>query len=340
MPPISNSTDDIEEMESSTIENPDEVANPDTPAGDEGDGAASAESSTAQTDDTEAGLLSVVRDVVSERPAAAASSAEGAEAGQGAGESASQEPDNETFLDVPFHKHPRFQQLVTQRNAFREDAGRYKNITDYLEQNNLSSEEAANALATFARAKYDPAGAFAELKPWLQNLLVAAGEVLPEDLKARVANNELSPEVALEMSRERAKNKSHETRQGFEAQRAQRQSQVNLATELATTAQGWEADRRVKDPNFAAKEPLLLREIAYLQQQEGKPKDRAGVLAQLQKAYDAVNKSFKAPAAQQQQQQRKPAAKPVTSGQTSGAAQPKKPMSTLDIVRANRRKAS
>jgi hypothetical protein len=109
-----------------------------------------------------------------------------------------------------------------------------------------------------------------------------------------------------------------------------------LATELATTAQSWEADRRVKDPNFAAKEPLLLREIAYLQQQEGKPKDKAGVLAQLQKAYEAVNKTFKAPAAQQQQQ-RRPAAKPVVSGQTNnGAAAPDKPRSTLDIVRANR----
>jgi hypothetical protein len=39
----------------------------------------------------------------------------------------------------------------------------------------------------------------------------------------------------------------------------------------------------VKDPNFAAKEPLLMREVAFLQQQEGKPKDKAGVLAQLKK---------------------------------------------------------
>lgn len=336
MPPISNSTDDIEELGSSTTQNLDEVVVNDPLEG-EVDGAASAESSTAQTDDNDAGLLNVVRDVVKDRPAAAASSAEGAEAGQGAGDTAaSAGPDNENFSDVPFHKHPRFKVLVEQRNVFREDAGRYKNITDYLEQNSLSSEEAANALSTFARAKYDPAGAFTELKPWLQNLLIAAGEVLPDDLKDRVAKGEVSSDVALELSRERARSKSHETRQGFEAQRQQRTTQVNLATELATTAQSWEADRKVKDPNFAAKEPLLLREIAYLQQQEGKPKEKAGVLAQLQKAYEAVNKTFRAPAAQQQQQ-RRPAAKPVVSGQTNnGAVVPAKPRSTLDIVRANR----
>ncbi|WP_439392549.1 hypothetical protein ACRQ5Q_24300 [Bradyrhizobium sp. PMVTL-01] len=327
-------------MDSSTIENPDEVV--DANAGDpaEGGDATSAESSTAQTDDSDAGLLNVVRDVVSERPAAAASSAEGAEAGQGAGDSASTQagPDNENFSDVPFHKHPRFQEVIRQRNTFREDAGRYKNITDYLDQNNLSADEAANALATFARAKIDPAGAFAELKPWLQNLLIAAGEVLPDDLKARVDKGEMTAEVALELSRDRAKSRSHETRQGFEAQRAQRRSLDQQAVDRGNAAVEWESDRKVKDPNFAAKQPLLMREIAYLQMQEGKPTDRAGVLAQLQKAYEAVNKSFKAPTAQPQQQKR-PAAKPVTSGQTNnGAAQPKKPMSTLDIVRANRQK--
>jgi hypothetical protein len=175
------------------LENPDEVVVTDLPEG-EVDGAASAESSTAQTDDNDAGLLNVVRDVVKDRPAAAASSAEGAEAGQGAGDTAIQRDrttrTSRTSRSTSIHAS---RSLVEQRNVFREDAGRYKNITDYLEQNSLSSEEAANALATFARAKYDPAGAFTELKPWLQNLLIAAGEVLPDDLKARVEKGEFRP---------------------------------------------------------------------------------------------------------------------------------------------------
>ncbi|MGZ5988114.1 MAG: hypothetical protein ACXWLZ_03580 [Rhizomicrobium sp.] len=209
----------------------------------------------------------------------------------------------------------------------------------YLNENNLSADEAANALATFARAKVDPAGAFAELKPWLQNLLIAAGEVMPDDIKARVDKGEITADVGLELSRERAKAKSHETRQGFEAQRTARAAQTNLVTELVTTADDWAKDRRVKDPNFAAKEPLLLREVAFLQQQEGKPKDKAGVLAQLKKAYDAVNKSFKPPAAAAAPAARRPAIKPVTGGTVTGTVR-EKPQSTLDIVRANRRKAA
>jgi hypothetical protein len=334
--PLSNQTDDIEELESFTSnEDPDAVI-----AASDDAVVADASSSNA-TDDNDDGLLGVVRDVVKDRPApeAAASSADGTEVSVGAdGKPLPTGPDNENFLDVPFHKHPRFQEVIRQRNGYREDAGRYQNVVGYLNENNLTSEEAANALATFARAKIDPAGAFAELKPWLQNLLVAAGEVMPDDIKSRVDKGEITADVGIELSRERAKSKSHETRQGFEAQRQARTSQTNLVTELVTTAHSWEADRRVKDPNFAAKEPLLLREVAFLQQQEGKPKDKAGVLAQLKKAYDAVNKSFQPPAAAAPAA-RRPAIKPVTGGTVTGTVR-EKPRSTLDIVRANRRVAS
>ncbi len=333
---LTNQTDDVEELGSSTNnENPDAVI-----VAADGATVADAESSTA-TDENDDGLLGVVRDVVKDRtkPDAAASSADGTEVSVGAdGKPLPAGPDNETFLDVPFHKHPRFQEVIAQRNSFREDAGRYQNVVGYLDANNLSADEAANALATFARAKVDPAGAFAELKPWLQTLLVAAGEVLPDDLRARVEKGEMTADVALEVSRERAKTKSHETRQGFEAQRATRTAQTNLVTELVSAADSWEADRRVKDPNFAAKQPLLMREVAFLQQQEGKPKDKAGVLTQLKKAYEAVNKTFRpVPVQQQQRQQQKPAIKPVTGGTVTGTVR-EKPKTTLDIVRANRRK--
>jgi hypothetical protein len=333
--PLTNSTDDIEELESSTgNEDPDvaAVVSDDTTVADA--------SSSSATDENDEGLLSVVRDVVKDRakPDAAASSADGSEVSVGAdGKPLPTEPDNENYLDVPFNKHPRFQALITQRNGLREDAGRYKNVVDYLDANSLSADEAANALATFALAKTDPARAFAELKPWLQQLLVAAGEVLPDDLQARVTAGEFTAATALELSRERSKTKSFETKQGFEAQRTARSAQTNLVTELVGTADSWEKDRRVKDPNFAAKHPLLLREVAFLQQQEGRPKDKTGVLAQLKKAYEAVNKSFKPPVAALAV--RRPAIKPVTGGNVTGTVR-EKPKTTLDIVRANRRQAT
>lgn len=338
---ITNNTDDTEELDSSTGQNELDAAadsaNADAGAGD------AASVSSAEADGNDASLLDVVQDVVKERPASSASSADGSEAGNASGDAASQGPDNEEYSDVPFHKHPRFQNLIRERNSLREDAGRYQNVQTYLDENGLSAEEAANALHTFARAKVDPVGAFQELKPWLQQLLVDAGEVLPADIKERVEKGELTHDAALELSRSRATTKSHETRRGFDEQRQQRQQQRAQSTEAVNTAAAWEADRRQKDPNFEAKYPALQREIAFLQQTEGKPTGKEGVQAQLKKAYDAVNKTFKAPAApppggQQRQQQQRPAIKPVNGGSVNGTVR-QPPKNTLDIVRANRRKA-
>ncbi|MGO3933447.1 hypothetical protein [Rhodopseudomonas pseudopalustris] len=325
---ISNLTDDVEEPGSSDGQTLDASTNP--PEGGEGEIATSSNAT-----DEDAGLLDVVRDVVNDREvsADAASSAEVNEAGEDTGAPATTEPDD--YSDVPFNKHPRFQALIAEKNSLREDAVRYRNVQSYLDTNNLSADEAANALAAFARAKVDPAGAFAELKPWLQDLLVAAGEILPDDLRQRVEKGELTHDTAMEISRERAKSKSHESRQSFDQQRQQRDQDAQRVRDLTGAADTWEADRAAKDPNFAAKKPALFRELAFLQMAEGKPRDAAGVKAQLKKAYDAVNSTFVLPAAAQQSQKR-PATRPVTGGVKAGTVR-EAPKSTLDIVRANRR---
>lgn len=324
---VSNFTDDDEELGSST-------SNQDAATDlDEGGAEDTATSSSAADDD--ASLLDVVRDVVDEREESTqASSAEGGETGGDTGAAASQEQDD--YSDVPFHKHPRFQALVAEKNSYRDGAVRYQNIENYLVANNLSAEEAANALATFAKAKVSPAEAFAELRPWLQELLVAAGEILPADLQARVDRGEMTHDVALEFSRERAKTKSHETRQSFDQQRQQRDAAAQRGRDLVSAADAWEADRTAKDPNFAEKKSELFRELAFLQMTEGKPTDADGVRAQLKKAYDTVNAKFKAPAPAPKP---KPATRPVTGGVKAGNVR-EAPKSTLDIVRANRRRAN
>lgn len=305
----------------------------------EGDADVDAASSDANGDAEGSDILNVVRDVVDEReekPAAAASPAEGDEDGEGADDKSSKkEPDDENYTDVPFHKHPRFQKLLRERNAAATDAGRYRNVQSFLDNNGLSAEDAANALAVFAQAKVDPTGAWAAIKPWVQELLVAAGEVVPDDLNARVASGELTREAALEIGRHRALAEAVKNGQKFKDQQAEQRARSDLAGKLVSTATDWENDRRIKDPNFEAKLVPLQKEIAYLHQQEGKPDTPEGVLDQLKRAYKAVNEQFR-PAAQTTA--RRPALRPVTGGQVAGNIRPE-PKSTLDIIRANRRSA-
>lgn len=293
-------------------------------------------SSSPATDETETDSLSVVRDVVDQRepaPAAAAPSAESEEAGEAAGGQASKELDNENFSDVAFHKHPRFQHLIRERNSYREDAVRYNNVQTFIDQHGLSAPEAADGLEIMGLMKTNPQKAWELLRPRVQNLLIAAGEVLPDDLAKRVDGGEMSRDAALEVSRARASVASQAARQQFDQQRTETRQQTEHVQSLVSTAAAWETDRRLKDPNFDAKMPRIQEKIAFLHATEGKPKDVAGVKDQLKRAYDAVNKEI--PAATPTRyapQQRKPAIRPVNGGQVAGNARPEV-NSTVDLIR-------
>lgn len=278
--------------------------------------------------------LSVVRDVVDKnRPKAeaAASSATGEEDGGDPGDSEEpKEQDNENYSDVPFNKHPRFQEVLGKLKASEVDATRYRNVQNFIDSQGLSANEAADGLAVMGLMKTNPVEAWKRLQPTVQKLLVAAGVVLPDDLKARVQAGEISQEAALEVSRSRAAVQSVQVQQTFDQQRAETQRKADAAAALVNAAQAWESDRQVKDPNFAAKLPALQKEVAWLQATEGRPDTPDGVKAQLKKAYDAVNASQPAITTTPRL---KPAITPVNGGQVNGSVRPA-PKNTLDIIQS------
>lgn len=280
---------------------------------------------------TEDNTLSIVEDVVKEsrEGSEAASPAEGQEEEtQPGGQEAKAEPDNENYSDVPFAKHPRFRQLLKERNTFKTEAEQYQNVQRFMDSNGISAEEAAEGFTIMAMMRSDPQKAWEMLRPHVQNLLVAAGEVLPDDLSQRVQKGELTPEAAFEVSRSRALVQTVQTNQTFQQQQAERQRQVEQAQSLYNTASDWQADRERKDPNFKAKFPLLQREIAFLQMQEGKPDTPQGVKDQLERAYKAVQLPAQATPPRPTTNVNRPSA----SGQGSGSNQPR-PQTTLDIIR-------
>jgi hypothetical protein len=320
---------EIEELEPSTSSALDDKASqqaaPDT-----------ANSSDA-TGETDADLLSVARDAIdkSRAPDQSASPAESEDDGQSTGAELPKEQDNENFSDVPFHKHPRFQQLLRQSNAYKQDATRYQNVQNFLDTNGLSAEEAADGMLIMSLMKTDPVEAWKRLKPRVQALLVAAGEVLPEDLRLKVQNGEMSQEAALQVSRANAAVQATQVRTSFQQQQRERQEANTAASALTGAAATWEENRRQKDPNFESKLPSLQKEILFLQHSEGKPTTPQGVVAQLQKAYKAVNDALPQQVRQPAQPQKKPAIRPVTGGTVAGGQKPEN-LSVLDIVRANR----
>lgn len=297
--------------------------------------------SSPATGEDDDGLLSVVRDVVgaSRKPddlaAPPAAGEENSEDGQ-------QEPtaqDDEDYSDVPFHKHPRFQQLLRKAKTHEQDATRYRNVQNFMDQNGLEANEAADLLIVGGLMKTNPVEAYRLAKPMIKKLLIAAGEVLPADLQQRVRAGELNQQAALEVSRSRATQQSVETARSFEQQRNARTSQQQVLGAARGAAESWAAERHRKDPNFEAKWPSFIRELTFLQRFEGVPNTPDGVRAQLQKAYKGVVP----PAASAAPQPRpvKQAITPVRGGAVAGSAAPKveNTMDVLKNVMAKRRSA-
>lgn len=340
MPP--ELTDEVEDMvvdSSTTIE--DVVVDPAKAA------EAAAASSSSATDETEVDTLSVVRDVVEQREevaTAAASSAEGDEEVGEAADGQTPKAEQDDYSDVPFNQHPRFQQVIRERSEFKADSDEYRKITSFLDSNGLTPKEASDGIEIMALMKLDPAAAWKRLQPLVKNVLIAAGEVLPDDLDKRVQAKELTRDGALEISRARASVAMQEVRQKFNEQRGQRQQETEASSSIVNAAAEWENDRALKDPNFKAKLPRLQEKIAFLHATEGRPKDAAGVKAQLKKAYDAVNKELPKVVDPAPKPAKKPAITPVRGGQVATNAQTQQPsgkaMTTLEIVRAGRQRQS
>ncbi len=295
------------------------------------------ESSTVETSETEPDFLSVARSVVdegaeeeAEEPEAEASEEDpdpaASQAGDSDQEEQAEEPDDENFSDVPFGKHPRFKKLIAQRNEFRQGHEQFQQIQSYLVENALTGQEAAEGFEVMALLKRDPEAAWAKLKPIVQNLLVATGSVLPDDLKTRVQRGEITRDAAMEMSRLRAGQQTMTQQQQFDQQR-QAQMQAHQAQQAVKAEVGsWEMGMRSKDPDFDAKYDVVEGQVLRLQRTEGMPRTPAEAKAQLDRAYQTANQMFAS------KQTRRPARTPVTGGRVAGTPR-SEPTSMEEVVR-------
>lgn len=279
-------------------------------------------------------LLSVVRNAVSDKEGDAASPAGQSEnsdqpKADAATAKEAKTPDDENFSDAPFHNHPRFKQVIAQRNHFREGAEQYAQVQQFLETNNLTAEEAADMLTLKALMKSDPQKAWAQMKPLVQQLLVDAGEILPDDLKQRVAKGEMTREAAIEYQRLRAAQTSGQKAQQAAAERAKQQATLQAQKAVTDSVALWEQQTRLRDPDFEAKTEALQKEILWLQKRDGLPRTPDAARKMVEDAYRAVSKTVQRPQAKQSM-------RPVTGGRVASGQPTAAPKSMLDLVRSAR----
>lgn len=323
--------DDELEMDSATVSE-----NQDAPDAQQHDQVESGSESSDEPEGEKFDLLSVVRGATDaeEDGDSASPAGQEQEATKPEGEDASAQedgaaPDNEGFSDVPFHTHPRFKELVAQRNQYREGAQKYDQIENFLRTNGVSAEEAASMLTIQAQMKTDPAGAWQKLKPVVQQLLVDAGEILPADLKQRVQRGEMTQQAAVEFNRLRAAQSSGQKAQEHRQQVEAYQREQDRVASIQQSVAQWEQSTRAKDPDFDKKQEALQKEVLWLQKRDGMPQTADDARKMIDTAYTSVTKAM----ASRQRPQPK---SPVTGGRVASGQPSAPPKSMLDVVQRAR----
>ena len=257
-----------------------------------------AQSSSAESE-TEEDLLSVVQDAMQPSEDADSQSDEEYDEDDDDGEyehedGLAADDADESFEDVPFHKHPRFKEVIDQRNKYREGAEQYEQITSFLSQNNLSAEEAAQGFQIMALMKNDPAAALEALNPFVQQLGVQSGITMPGDIQSKVEDGYLDEDAGRELSRLRAEAaRERQMREQMQGQQQQQQAQAQLHN-LAATVTDWEERTRASDPDYDLKQDEIDDRVRVLVTERGRPQTPEQAIAMAKEAYDSVNERYKA----------------------------------------------
>lgn len=235
--------------------------------------------------------------------------------------------------DVPFHNHPRWKEIKSERDALKPRAEQYDKVVQFMQTNQLSAEEMRDGMMVMALMKQNPAEAYKALKGYADRLAVFAGEALPEDLKGKVENGFADQDTVKELAALRAQ-------QQFQAQRqqqmeaARQQEQIRLAQEAeqrAAVERGfavdtWAETQKARDPQWAEKFPMVETRVkALLLETPVRTPDEAVKLAQ--RALADVE-GWMARAGNKSVPIRQPA-----SAMSSANARPA-PRSLLDVVKA------
>lgn len=160
---------------------------------------------------------------------------------------------------LPFHQHPRFNEVIQEKNRYKQEVEQVKPLVEqsnalntFMRDNHISTQEFQNALQYLAALRTNPAEAFKMLQPTYDQLAMLNGDRLPADLQAKVAATTLSEEDAREIAKARAQ----QTYTQWQQQRNQQAGQQSQAELVQQTMGQWTSTKQTQDPDLKQGSPL------------------------------------------------------------------------------------
>jgi hypothetical protein len=206
---------------------------------------------------------------------------------------------------LPFSKHPRWQEVIKQRNEARTEVEELRKLKPQAEvaqrlnkfcaDNGVSDQDLQVALEIAALAKKDLKAFRARIGEMADHIDFSLGQRLPDDLQAKVKAGTMSEEDAKEVARLRMADKNNKT-SAAERQREQElasQRQAQQAMENMTSAlNGWEATKKASDLDWDTIRPLLKDRLSVLWVAQ-KPRTPEAVVALAEEALKDVKVTVK-----------------------------------------------
>lgn len=293
---------------------------------------ATAESSTATNVDgaKEKSTLEMVKDALKSTPDDEANSEASPAKEKGVtvtGED-STNPDAEATSEedkkLPFHNHPRWKQVIEERDtlkqqvqqfeAIKQEAASYKErsdrfdmVSNFVQQNGLESQEVDAGFTIMAAISQatkfggDPTAALEMLMPYVNHLQSLSGSVMPPDLQQKIDEGYIDEETAQDIARLRAENARANQRAEVSTQQAKNvqqqtesRKQEAVESQIMTTISEWESNWSKTDPDFSRKQQDVMLMIENYILKNGKPATTEQALWLANSAKESVEKKYKA----------------------------------------------
>lgn len=238
----------------------------------------------------------------------------------------------------PFHKHPRWQEMVRDRDSLKEKvdaltprAEDYGKIEQFMQHNELTVQDVAEGLQVVALMKNDPVRARAVLAERMQRLDQFTGDRLPDDLQAEVNEGVISEGRAKELAQLRSQTDfvtKRSERQQQKSEEARRQDEARqVIQDQQSAVRKWEADIQKTDPDYKRIQRFVTKELRLLVQQ-APPMNTEQAVALAKQAYETVKGELRAVMPE------KPAVSRGPNSQQSGSSQQtgQEPASFMDAI--------
>jgi hypothetical protein len=186
------------------------------------------------------------------------------DAGDGEGDSADEfsmkKEDGEGEELPPFNEHPRWKEMVQERDEHKRMVEEYKplveahqSVVDYCRANGVTPEKYQRAIKLAALIETDPEAARAELEPIWQQLQGEVGEAIPQDLRDDVEAGVLSEERAKELAKLRKQQERFTKRTAQQQQQMALTAQQQAVNQITNAVVGWEKAIKKTNPDFVPK---------------------------------------------------------------------------------------